>query len=359
MRIGVVGLRRGLHLAGWCRKVGLEVVAACDRDPERRAVAQAQLPGAVLVERWQELLDHRLDGVVLANDFDEHAPLAIAFLDRGVHVLSESAACVDAAEGERLIAAADRSSATYSFAENYVAHPHVRLIRQAIEAGELGRISLIEADYLHGMSPADVAGLIGDPAHWRGRIAPTAYCTHTLSPVLALTDAWPVEVSAFPVDEADPRAAVVMAVRLSSGALALTRHGFLQGEPDSHWSWISVRGAKALAESVRTAGERSWSVRVRTEGWAVPEGRAREEERTPVPLTLAGEPVARGAEGTVRVLRAFRATMEHGEPPLVPVRPAVAASLVGVAGAESLANGSRPVPVPVMTTGPESHSDSS
>ncbi|MFE6592490.1 Gfo/Idh/MocA family protein [Streptomyces sp. NPDC057780] len=196
MRVGVVGLRMGLHLADWCRKVGMEVVAACDRDPERRAVARARFPGAVLVERWQELLEHRLDGVVLANDFDEHAPLAIAFLDRGMHVLSESAACVDAAEGERLIAAADRSSATYSFAENYVVHPHVRLIRQAIEAGGLGRISLIEADYLHGMSPAEAAGLIGDPAHWRGRIAPTAYCTHTLSPVLALTDAWPVGVSA-------------------------------------------------------------------------------------------------------------------------------------------------------------------
>lgn len=231
MRTGVIGLGMGLHLADWCRKVGLEVVAACDRDAERRAAARAQLPGVVLAERWEDLLEHRLDGVVLANDFDEHAPLAIAFLDRGVHVLSESAACVDAAEGERLIAAADRSSATYSLAENYVAHPHVRLIRQAIKAGELGRVSLIEADYLHGMSPADVVGLIGDPAHWRGRIAPTAYCTHTLSPVLALTDAWPVEVSAFSVDKKDPRAAVVMTVRLSTGAMALTRHGFLQGNP--------------------------------------------------------------------------------------------------------------------------------
>lgn len=83
MRVGVIGLRMGLHLADWCHKVGLEVVAACDRDPERRAVARAQLPEAALVEQWQELLEHRLDGVVLANDVDEHAPLAIAFLDRG------------------------------------------------------------------------------------------------------------------------------------------------------------------------------------------------------------------------------------------------------------------------------------
>ncbi|MFD3975753.1 hypothetical protein [Streptomyces cyaneofuscatus] len=38
----------------------------------------------------------------------------------------------------------------------------------------------------------------------------------------------------------------------------------------------------------------------------------------------------------VRVLQGFRATVELGEPPLVPVRPATAASLVGMAGAESL-----------------------
>lgn len=346
MRIGVVGLGMGLYLASWCRRVGMEVVAACDRDPGRHAAAEAELPGAVFTERWQDLLEHRLDGVVLAGDFDGHAPLAIAFLERGVHVLSEAAACVDAEEGRRLVAAADRSPATYSFAENYVVHPHVRLIRDAVDAGELGRISLIEADYLHGMSPREVEALIGDPAHWRGRIAPTAYCTHTLSPVLALTGARPVEVTAFPADLADPRAAVVMAVRLSTGALALTRHGFLQGEPDSHWSWLSARGTQGLAESVRAAGERAWSVRVRTEAWAAPDGRTHEEERTAPALHLAGRPVERKAEGTVLVLQAFRATVERGAPPLVPVRSAVAASLVGVAGAESLADGSRPVPVP-------------
>ncbi|HEY8372243.1 MAG TPA: hypothetical protein VIL00_05820 [Pseudonocardiaceae bacterium] len=48
------------------------------------------------------------------------------------------------------------------------------------------------------------------------------------------------------------------------------------------------------------------------------------------------------------MLQAFRATVERGEPPPIPVRPAVATSLVGVAGAESLRNGSRPVPVPTV-----------
>ncbi|MCP9943997.1 Gfo/Idh/MocA family oxidoreductase [Streptomyces somaliensis] len=348
MRVGVVGLGMGLHLAVWCRRVGMDVVAVCDRDPGRRAAARAELPGAAPVEEWPGLLEHRLDAVVLANDFDEHAPLAVAFLERGVHVLSESAACAGYEEGCALVSAADRSRATYSFAENYVAHPHVRLVREAVRSGELGRICLVEADYLHGMSPEDVGALVGDPAHWRGRIAPTAYCTHTLSPVLAITDARPVEVTAFVVDEADPRGAVVIVTRLSSGALAVTRHGFLQGEPDSHWSWVSVRGSRGLAESVRAPGERAWAVRFRTEGWAAPDGRTREKERLPPPLLLAGRPVERRDEGTVRVLRAFRATVEEGRPPLVDVRAAVAASLVGVAGAESLANGSRPVTVPAV-----------
>ncbi|WP_106401150.1 Gfo/Idh/MocA family protein [Actinocorallia populi] len=374
MRVGVVGLKRGLHLADWCRRLGMEVVAACDRDPGCRAEAGGLLPDAVLTERWQDLLEHRLDGVILANDFDAHAPLAVAFLERGVHVLSETAACADAEEGRRLIEAVDASSATYSFAENYVLHPHVRLIGRALDAGELGRVNLVEADYLHGLPPEAVEELIGDPGHWRGRIAPTAYCTHTVSPVLALTGAWPVEVTAFSADEHDPRAAVVMAIRLSSGALAITRHGFLQGEPDSHWSWVSARGTRALAESVRGPAEEAWSVRIRSEAWANPDGRTREERRVPPPLLLPNtttepgtpspravpaastehgsavsrtdETVERDAEGTVLLLQAFQATVERGEPPLIPVRPAVAASLVGVAGAESLENGSRPVAMP-------------
>ncbi|WP_220139303.1 hypothetical protein [Nocardia sp. GTS18] len=46
-----------------------------------------------------------------------------------------------------------------------VFHPHVNLIRKALADGKIGRNILIEADYLHAMSPADVTGLIGDPAH--------------------------------------------------------------------------------------------------------------------------------------------------------------------------------------------------
>ncbi|WP_051580290.1 Gfo/Idh/MocA family protein [Pseudonocardia acaciae] len=342
-RIGVVGLGQGRHLARWATRTGLDVVAGCDLDPARLDAAE-EIPSRS--PDWRDLLGLDLDGVILAGDFDTHAPLAVEFLDRGVHVLSETAACTSEQEGKRLIAAADSSPASYSFAENYVCLPHVRLIRELVGRGEIGRVELIEADYLHGLSPEAITGLLGPADHWRNRISATAYCTHTLSPILATTGAYPVQVAAHAVVDSARPTAVVMVVRLSTGALAVARHGFLQGEPDSHWSWLSVRGDRGLVENVRGRGDDAWSVRVRMEPWAAPAGQVREEVVVPEPMPLGGEPVERAAEGTVAVLAAFRDTIEHGAEPLVPVRAAVAASLVGVVGAESLRRGGEPVPVP-------------
>lgn len=267
-------------------------------------------------------------------------------LERGVHVLSETAACTSVEEGRRLIAAADAAVATYSFAENYVALAHVRRIREIVGRGEIGRVELIEADYLHGLSPDALNALLGPPDHWRNRIAPTAYCTHTVSPILAVSDAWPVEVSAFAVVESKRPMAVVLAIRLSTGGLALARHGFLQGEPDSHWSWLSVRSHRGLAENVRGPAETAWHVRVRVEPWASDNGDLCEEIVAPPAMTIAGAPIDPADQGTAAVLAAFRATIEQGAAPLVAVRPAVAASLVGVIGAQSLQRGSIPLPVP-------------
>ncbi len=143
MRIGVVGLLRGLYLGEWAERAGITVAALCDRDPARLAAAHWRFPAARTTAGWRELLDADIDGVVLANDFDAHAPLAMAFLERGIHVLSETAACASDDEGFRLIAAAERSTATYSFAENYVLHPHVRLLRSAVPVRAAVAASLV------------------------------------------------------------------------------------------------------------------------------------------------------------------------------------------------------------------------
>ena len=61
---------------------------------------------------------------------------------------------------------------------------------------------------------------------------------------------------------------------------------------------------------------------------------------------MYGEVVDPGEAGTARVVEAFWRTVTEGRRHRGPVRAAVAASLVGVAGARSLAEGSRPVALP-------------
>lgn len=325
----------------------MEIAWLCDTDTAQLHLAATDHLHASITRSWRHLLDAELDGIILANDFDQHAPLAIEFLRRDVHVLSETAACIDATEASNLIAAERTSAATYSFAENYVTHPHVHAIVTAVGQGEIGDVELLQCEYLHGLAPNDVARLIDDPAHWRGRIAPTQYCTHTVSPILAIADAAPTEVAAWPVRRDARVRAVVLAIRLSNGALAIATHGFLQGEQGSHWSWVSARGQTGLIESIRSGGESAWDVRLQRDAWTTG-GQPFEEIRRVPDLVVDNETIARHEEGSMRIALAFKATIQHRRPPAVPLRRAIEASLVGIHAAQSLASRSH-VAIPAIT----------
>jgi hypothetical protein len=90
VRVGVLGLRRGAALARLAQQAGMQVVAVCERDDRRRQAATAL--GAVAYRDVEPFLDHGMDAVILVNDFDQHAPVAVQALDRGLSVLSETAA---------------------------------------------------------------------------------------------------------------------------------------------------------------------------------------------------------------------------------------------------------------------------
>jgi hypothetical protein len=92
VRVGVLGLRRGAALARLAQQAGMQVVAVCDLEDRRREETASAL-GAVGYRDVRAFLDHDMDAVILVNDFDQHAPVAIRALERGLSVLSETAAC--------------------------------------------------------------------------------------------------------------------------------------------------------------------------------------------------------------------------------------------------------------------------
>ena len=143
--VGVVGVRRGGAFArGSEAATGLRLVALCDTweerlEQERRDLA-ARGTAVTTYSDYDRFLEHDMDAVVLANHFHEHAPLAIAALRSGRHVMSECAACHTPAEGVALIRAVEETGRIYLFAENYPYMAYNQEMRRLYREGTVGTL---------------------------------------------------------------------------------------------------------------------------------------------------------------------------------------------------------------------------
>ncbi|HEV8650911.1 MAG TPA: Gfo/Idh/MocA family oxidoreductase [Actinomycetes bacterium] len=350
VRVGVLGLRRGAALARLAQAAGMQVVAVCERDVRRREEAAKAL-GAAAYADVEPFLDHAMDAVILVNDFDQHAPVAIRALDRGLSVLSETAACRTLAEGVALVEAAERSSGIYMFAENYPYMPFTREMRHRYQAGDIGEVRYAEAEYLD--EPADLAWFVNDRAHWRARTPATYYCTHSLAPVATITGTRPVQVSGFVVPTASgPEAldrarrgrgwAALLIVRLDNGAMFKALHGFLEA---GQQSWVRIHGDNGLMENLRHGDTRN--LRVVWDAVDGKDGRA-EEVFLPwppeFPATTA-DPMGDGVAETL-MLRDFASAVRHEVAPDQDVYLGVELSIIGIQAMRSSLDGSVPVEVP-------------
>jgi len=179
-------------------------------------------------------------------------------LKAGKHVLSEVPACVTIAEGVELARTVESAGRVYMLGENFCYLSPVQEMRRLYEAGELGQLVYAEGEYVHFAQ--DIIHQLVDldiPHHWRFWIYPTFYITHSLGPILRITDLRPValtgatgllginENGGAPVE--DP---AVELVRLENGALVKSLHG--GPYPRESWQpWYLVAGSKGYIENNR------------------------------------------------------------------------------------------------------------
>jgi predicted dehydrogenase len=351
VRVGVLGLRRGAALARLAQDAGMRLVAVCERDDRRRNQAATALDAAAYRD-VEPFLDHAMDAVILVNDFDQHAPVAIRALERGLSVLSETAACRTVAEGVALVEAAERSRGIYMFAENYPYMPFTREMRRRYQAGDIGEVRYAEAEYLD--EPADLAWFVNDRAHWRARLPATYYCTHSLAPVTAITATRPVQVSGFVAPtaggpEALERArrgrgwAALLVVRLDNGAVFKSLHGFLEA---GQQAWVRIHGDRGLMENLRHGDTRT--LRVVWDVAAGEDGRRAEEAFLPWPPEFPAtdaDPLGDGV-AEILMLRDFASAVRDQKAPGQDVYFGVELSITGVQAMRSSQAGSLPVEVP-------------
>ncbi|TDE11177.1 Gfo/Idh/MocA family protein [Jiangella asiatica] len=112
LRLGIVGagaIVRSHHLPGFRAVPGVKVEAVVNRTRESSERAAEELGIPRVCEHWRDLVhDDDLDAVVVATWPYLHAPVAIAALDAGKHVLVQARFAMDAGEARAIRAAAMR-----------------------------------------------------------------------------------------------------------------------------------------------------------------------------------------------------------------------------------------------------------
>jgi predicted dehydrogenase len=128
------------------------MVAIAGRSAENVEAARAGLGWEDGVTDWRALLERDdVDLVDICTPGDSHAEIAVAALDAGKHVLCEKPLATSVAEGEAMVAAAERAAARGVRAMvgfNYRRVPALAFARRLIAEGRLGAIRHVRAVYL-------------------------------------------------------------------------------------------------------------------------------------------------------------------------------------------------------------------
>lgn len=108
------------------------------------------------------------EAVVIATPHFDHVPLAIAALEKGLHVLVEKPVAVEVKEARRLIAAHAGTSLTAGVVFNCRTSPVYAKMRQMVTGGELGEIQRVSMVVTQWFRPESYFKSAGWRATWGG-----------------------------------------------------------------------------------------------------------------------------------------------------------------------------------------------
>lgn len=204
LTLGIWGLGRGSSFIDSARALGIDVVAGCDISPFMRTNFKKICPEAEITENEDEFLAMKMDAVLIATYFPDHARCTLKALKAGKHVMCEVTSFLTPAEGVEVVEAVEKSGLVYNLAENYPFTKANMYLAKLYREGFFGELEYAEYEYVHGgthpcLNTQDT--LPGNRLHhWRGWISYHYYCTHSLGPVMVITGLRPEKVVAFPTD---------------------------------------------------------------------------------------------------------------------------------------------------------------
>ncbi len=151
--IGVIGLHEGRTLLlslNRCSKAF--PVAGCDLSQEKLDASRAELPGLFYTTDYAAMLAHpEVDIVAIYTPDHLHAQHIIAAFDAGKDVICTKPLVNSAEDARQVLAAAQRTKRRLLVGQSTRFFEPFRRQRAAFHRGDLGKIELVDAHYIHRM----------------------------------------------------------------------------------------------------------------------------------------------------------------------------------------------------------------
>lgn len=181
VRIGLVGIgfMGYIHYLAAQKANGATVAAVCSRDPAKlsgdwRSIRgnfgppgqQMDLSGVKKYQRFDDLLaDPDIDLIDICTVTDQHAPMAIAALKAGKHVLVEKAIALTTADADAMVAEAKKAGKLLMVAHVLPFFPEFAFAYESARSGKFGKLLgghltrvIAKPDWSTAIGDADATG---------------------------------------------------------------------------------------------------------------------------------------------------------------------------------------------------------
>ena len=159
LRLGMVGGGRDAFIGAVHRIAAriddqYELVAGCfSSNPEKALASAADLGVARAYASFSDMASREarrkdgIDAVAIVTPNHMHAPVAMQFLRRGIHVICDKPLTATLAEAKKLARAAEASGVVFALTHNYTGYPMVRQAKAMVAGGDLGEIRVVQVEY--------------------------------------------------------------------------------------------------------------------------------------------------------------------------------------------------------------------
>src|SRR5512140_1698997 len=149
VKVGIVGLGRWAKVLTRAAKTSnaLEIVQGFSRSEESRAAFEREFGVKSAPELAALLSNPEIKGVILTVPNEQHLPLAREVAKAGKHVYTEKPIAATLEDGLEIEALEAKYGVTVTVGHSARLMAGIRKIREAIDAGELGRVAFMEANF--------------------------------------------------------------------------------------------------------------------------------------------------------------------------------------------------------------------